>query len=998
MTPLTRTMLSVLAALMVLLPGTAPAGQEDDPLSTDGFVMRFWGTREGLPSSDTWPILLTRDGYIWIGTGYGVARFDGMRFTAFNTDNTPPIHAHEVKALHEDNRGRLWIGFFNGGVVVRENGAFTTPRSLDTLHYASVTGIFSDSAGSVYLCTSLGVVCVDADTTVFLEGLRENPSFGFTGPDGALYFAGNRITRWTRASGPRDLVPTMPANPITSALFESPGRLLVVHPGLITTIDLDSTLAVVGMQEFPVRGVTTITPDPPRGYFIGTLGYGVASFDGSSVSHPNGLGVVRGAGRQIHALMRDSEGGLWATTSGGLYRFSRSFFTNVGAHAGIANDFTWLVHQQKNGTLWVGLAREGMYRIAEGRVTLLTKKDGMPDDYVTELFEDADGRMWFGGVNGGLVVYDGRTFRPVSNQPAYMGGRVLSMAQDARRRMLIATRRALHIMEDGRITPYRLNSGDLVVSSRFLIPTPEGDLWGASGMTFRVRNGSIRYFHIPGERSQYGTTAILVDSGMVWYGTYGSGLYLIRGDSVMNMRRITRKFGPRIIAIHRDDRGYLWINAERELQRVRRADLLAAIDDTTRTVDVEVFNHLDGLENIEFNSATSHSAQQLPDGRILYASTSGIVVVNPEEASRSTSPPPPIIERIIADEVAYEPHLPIELPPGTRRIDIEFTAIRFQSPGRVRFQYTLDPVDKAPVIQDGLRRRVTYMNPGPGTFTFTVNASVTDGPWHDSPASVTFTVTPWFWERPAVQAGAALLLAGILAGGYWLRVTRFRRRNRQLEEEIQRRVAAETRIRASLDEKTVLLKEIHHRVKNNLQIVSSLISLQLGNSRDPGIQEALQDSQARIRSMALVHEALYRNDNLATIDFRTYLDGLSGQIAHAHRRRNVAVRLEGSPVTLSLDQAIPAGLIMNELLTNAFKHAYPGTAEGTITVTSRTDGNGMVEFVVSDGGPGLPPDFDPARVTSLGYHLITSLVQQLSGTIRFANDHGTTVTVRFPAD
>jgi two-component sensor histidine kinase len=182
-----------------------------------------------------------------------------------------------------------------------------------------------------------------------------------------------------------------------------------------------------------------------------------------------------------------------------------------------------------------------------------------------------------------------------------------------------------------------------------------------------------------------------------------------------------------------------------------------------------------------------------------------------------------------------------------------------------------------------------------------------------------------------------------------------------------------------------------------MQIISSLFSLQLGNSHDPVIQETLRESQIRIRSMALVHEALYRSNNLAAIDFREYVEGLSGQIAHAHHRRNVHLSFTGAPITLSIDQAIPAGLIMNELLSNAYKHAFPNDEPGTITVDSRSDNGTHVELVVADTGPGLPMNFDPATVSSLGFHLITSLVEQLDGTLALTlNGPGATIRIRFP--
>ena len=489
---------------------------------------------------------------------------------------------------------------------------------------------------------------------------------------------------------------------------------------------------------------------------------------------------------------------------------------------------------------------------------------------------------------------------------------------------------------------------------------------------------------------------MMLDGDRVWLGTYGGGLHLIGGDSVVNLNAVCPGVGPRILGIHEDRHGYLWINAERELQRVRKAEILAALVSPGRTVPIEVYDRLDGLTDIEFNRASVNSSQQLPDGRLLYASTSGVVAVNPDAAARPTAPPPVLIERIIADGVRYAADGPIDFPPDIRRVEITFSALRFQSPGRVRFRYRLTGIDRDWVASNGPERIATYTNPGHGRYVFSVASSVNNGPWSEQPASVSFTIAPFFYQRPLVQIGSVLLFLGLIGIAYRVRTTGFLRRNRQLEEEIQRRVQAEARIRTSLEEKTVMLKEIHHRVKNNMQIISSLFSLQFGSSRDPVIQEMLRESQIRIRSMALVHESLYRSNNLAAIDFREYVEGLAGQIAHAHRKRNVRLTFTGDPIKLSIEQAIPAGLIMNELLSNAYKHAFPNDEPGTITVHSRNDGGTHVELVVADSGPGLPVDFDPATVSSLGFHLITSLAVQLGGTLVLNLQPGATIRIRFP--
>ncbi len=210
------------------------------------------------------------------------------------------------------------------------------------------------------------------------------------------------------------------------------------------------------------------------------------------------------------------------------------------------------------------------------------------------------------------------------------------------------------------------------------------------------------------------------------------------------------------------------------------------------------------------------------------------------------------------------------------------------------------------------------------------------------------------------------------------------------------RLRAEREILSSLREKEVLLKEIHHRVKNNMQIISSLLSLQARDLTDPAMLDLVDESRARILSMALVHEDLYQTGNLAQVDFRHYLQRLAERtrsgLAGAAR---VDFELELAELALPVDQAIPLGLLCNELFTNALKHAFPSGTAGVVRVRlERADG--QVVVTVRDNGPGLPPGFEPGQGATLGLQLVWSLADQLHGRMEAVNDSGAVFTLRFP--
>ena len=217
--------------------------------------------------------------------------------------------------------------------------------------------------------------------------------------------------------------------------------------------------------------------------------------------------------------------------------------------------------------------------------------------------------------------------------------------------------------------------------------------------------------------------------------------------------------------------------------------------------------------------------------------------------------------------------------------------------------------------------------------------------------------------------------------------------------DISARKEAERQIRASLREKEVLLKEIHHRIKNNLQIVSSMLSLQAGQSGDAGVRSMFEASQHRVRSIALMHEILYQVQDLAHVDVAGYvralMDGLFQSLAIADGA--VGWQLDADATRLSLDQAIPCGLLINELVTNALKHAFPDGRRGVVSIRLARQGGDLVELEVGDDGVGLPPGVDPHQCSTLGLDLVFTIAEQLAAEVTLRRDGGVGYRFSFQA-
>jgi len=218
--------------------------------------------------------------------------------------------------------------------------------------------------------------------------------------------------------------------------------------------------------------------------------------------------------------------------------------------------------------------------------------------------------------------------------------------------------------------------------------------------------------------------------------------------------------------------------------------------------------------------------------------------------------------------------------------------------------------------------------------------------------------------------------------------------NVSLEQRVQARTSDLSR---ALGEKEVLLKEVHHRVKNNMQVIRSLLNLQAKSILDPGIRTLFEESRDRVNSMALIHERLYQTEDLAHIDAGSYLETLVQSIAGTYGRTDVSTAVNADRVVLDVNTAIPCGLIVNELVSNSFKHGFPPGKKGEIQLEIRKEGQGSVSLTVTDNGVGLPKDLNPQATATLGLQLVSMLTKQIRGTLHTTSGEGAHFKISFPA-
>jgi len=418
----------------------------------------------------------------------------------------------------------------------------------------------------------------------------------------------------------------------------------------------------------------------------------------------------------------------------------------------------------------------------------------------------------------------------------------------------------------------------------------------------------------------------------------------------------------------------------------------------------------DGLQSNEFNVGAccrSHT------GRMYFGGVNGMTVFHPEEFRNNPYIPPVMI----TDFQIFNKSVPIDkngsvlnksvmdteeitLSHRDYVFSLEFTALNFIRPDKNEYKYIMENFEKDWNYVKN-RRFASYTNLPPGKYIFRVKASNNDGVWNETGTSLKIRILPPFWQTWWFRLiGLSLMLFSIVTAQQ-IRHRSILERNRKLEKRVMERTAelskANQGLNDSLVEKEVLLKEIHHRVKNNMQVVSSMLRLQSEYIQDDQAREMFKESQNRVRSMALIHEKLYQSKDLAKIDFGEYVRHLTDSLFHSYGVESDSIQLEMDIQDIAMDiyHAIPCSLILNELLSNSLKYAFPDKKEGKILIRMRQDQGNKIKLTVADNGVGFPKDVDFKNTESLGLRLVNALVSQLKATIELKHRDGTHFSIEF---
>jgi signal transduction histidine kinase/ligand-binding sensor domain-containing protein len=781
-------------ALLPTLLATFPAAALDPAKAITQYRHEIWRTHEGLPQSSAEALVQTRDGYIWIGTQEGLARFDGARFVVFDKSSTPELRHNRVLSLLEDRRGRLWLGTEGGGLTVLEQGVFRTFGRTDGLASDIVRALAEGADGTLWIGTDAGLQSRDERT--FATWTVDDGA----APGGVRALAVDPTgTVWAgtgqgllRRSG-REFVPVGVRDPVHSIHAASDGTLLVgtshglrlLREGRVETLGTSDSL--------PGEVVNCVLRDRRGTVWIGTSA-GLARWaSGRMSTFTPAQGLSNG---NVLALLEDREGTLWVgTQDGGLNKLSDASFTPWGVTEGLSADVTWAVFVDRDGAVWSGTDSAGVNVRRGDRVTTIGTADGLAAPGVQAIWQHPDGSVWLGTRGGGVsVVRGGRVVKTLRKADGLASDSISAITGTRDGSIFIGARGGgglTRLSADGAFTRFSEQDGLLNGTVHALHEDRRGNLWvGTNGA------GLFRYDRDSGRFTRFGTpqglSIEIVNTiheeadGTLWVGTYGGGLNRFRDGRFFPVTMREGLYDDAVFAILPDGHGNLWISCNRGIYAVSLRELEALVRGVARRVSCRLFGVEDGMRNRECNGANQPSGARGPDGRLHFPTIEGIASVDPSGLFQNPIPPPVQVEEVRVNDKPRSARAFFELPPGAERFEFQYTALSFRVPSRVKFRIRLEGVDRE-WVDVGTRRSAYYTRLSPGSYTFRVAASNESGVWNEGEASFSFSVRPRLDQRPFFWLLLGTLALAIVYTGYRFRVARLEARERELVEIVEER-------------------------------------------------------------------------------------------------------------------------------------------------------------------------------------------------------------------
>ena len=741
------------------------------------YAFTSFSIEAGLPSDVAMSIMQTQDGYLWFGTESGLCRFDGVRFLVYRTATTPELGNNLIRTLYEDELGTLWIGT-QGGLSRYRDGRI---ERVNEIAFPAV-GLCGDGAGGVWIATDGGGVYRGRDgrvsafagpslpektvAGVFCESngrlwisFKKSPPLSYDGqalqslpplgsewggvtrfheaPRGTLWLGmtkglarlrDGQLKTFGRAAG-------LPAEGIASIKSDDQGRLWVVARGLFVAenTEADSFAAVGNPAGDTCRN---IFQDREGSYWIGTAGNGVVRMRPSAFRNlPAGGASLNDS---VRTITRDREGFLWTGLPGrGLMRVAPDgTATPIDTGAGRDAD-VWSVYAASDGAVWIG-TRGSLFRWREGRLEKFPRPSA-----VRTIFEDRAGTMWFGPEIDGVLRYRDGQFTAMAGTIGTAESVAMAFAEDGDGALWIGTNEELIRFKDEKTIAYRGGGQIPELAIRSIHPDRDGNLW---------------------------------------IGTKRNGLVLFAQGRWFNPNGLREPFSDLVSEVVEDGVGNLWVGTPKGVMWAPKKDFLAIARGGFHEGKFRLVGAADGVRG----GAVGYGSQPVSwkvGETLLFATRGGVIAAESGSIRRNEVAPLLRIEKIFVDGQAQPSAPEVTLPPGTRSLSIDYTALSFVQPAAISFRYQLVGYDPN-WIEAGTRRTAYYTNLAPGEYRFRMLASNEDGKWNETDAHVVFVQRAWFYETWWFYLGTGSGCAGLAIALYRRRTATLRRDNDRLEHAI----------------------------------------------------------------------------------------------------------------------------------------------------------------------------------------------------------------------
>ncbi len=907
---------------------------------------QVWQIEDGLPQNQVESVLQTRDGYLWLATREGLARFDGARFVVFNRENTPGIKNNLFHTFYEDRAGTLWIGT-EGGLVRLRDGEFATYTTAGGLVANEVMAI-CETADGLLIGTGGGVSLLRDGK--FSDYLRR-------------YGLSRQIVRAIAVGGDGSLW----VGTFNDGLLRLKGETFTAY----TTKD--------GLASNAVRAVC---PDREGGVWVGTNHSGVSRLkDGRFTTFTTRDGLSYNS---VSTICEDRTGAIWIGTQGGLNRYAGGVFSAYLKKDGLSSDLILAIHEDREGSLWLGTNGGGLNRLKKSYIQFYTRQDGLSGDYVRTIFGQRDGGVWIGTWLGSGLSFlkDGR-FTTYTQKDGLVNEGVRALVVDRAGTVWIgAAGSGLTRFKDGAFTTYSEKDGLVDDYVRAIAEGGDGGLWiGTEYGLSRFQRGAFTNYTTQNGLAHRFVCAIYEDpEGSLWVGTKAGGLNRLKDGKFTTYTVKDGLYSDGIFQILEDGKGYLWFGSNKGIFRAGKKELNDFADGKAKIIHSTTYGKSDGLLRTAGHFGTQPSANRTRDGRLWFATLNGVVVVDADHLNANELPPPVVVEQVIVDKT------PLELKggvaaPGRGEVEIHYTGLSLLAPEEVYFKYKLEGYDRN-WVEAGKRRVAYYTNLPPGEYHFMVVASNNDGVWNEAGAIAGFFLKPhfhqtwWFYTL----CGAAVVLMGSVIG--WS-VHRLRVRQIMARHE------------AVLGERNRIAREIHDTFAQEIAgLLAQLFAVKTMLFSSPQTAAEHLDRACDLASTGLAdarrlvldlrHQAL-ENENL--------IAALSNVVAHltAGASLEVNVSVKGSPRRLSHVFESNLLRIGQESVANAVRHARAMRLDIELIFDSE-----YVELRVRDDGCGFDPEEHRFSNGHYGLLGIRERAMQIGGRLSLRSDPGggTEVSVR----